>query len=343
MLTISQKKINTCLVLCDKSKKGTLRQCEAIAKLLRDHYSLSYLTIEFQNPFFFKILNSQLTQFIPLRFFNLFSSCKKILNFLNENTIIIAGGRRSLMFASALAKQYPTIALLNPRCTLKNFKAVILPEHDNSKLEKNVITFKGALVDLNIRKIDKVSIDKNVFHVITILLGGDSKYYKYTSKDMDNLTHFIEQKSKLYESTVFKICASRRTNPKLAHHLFNNLNSLRDKICFEFWPHFSTNNPSQFSCDNNPYIHYLEEADEVIVTSDSISMLAEACCIGVPVTLWRLPIIPKKFRRFFDDMVQNKYCTYEDIIMPQACKKFNELEVIKPQLFAILNEISSNA
>ncbi len=340
MLTISQKKINTCLVLCDENKKGTLRQCETIAKILSEHYSIRCTTHEFQSPFIFKLLNSKITQFIPLFVLNIFSSCKKILNLLNEETMIIAGGRRSLMFASALTKQYPTIALFNPRCTLKSFKAVILPEHDKTKLEKNVITFKGALVDL---MLDRKIKHKNSPHVITILLGGDSKYYTFTSKDMDNLAKFIEQKSKLYESPVFKICASRRTNPKLAYYLFSKLNSLKDNLPFEFWPGFSTHNSTYISYENNPYIQYLEEADEIIVTSDSISMLAEACSIGIPVTLWRLPKIPKKFSRFFDDMVQNKYCTYEDIMEPQAYKKFNELELIKPKLLNLFHENTSYA
>ena len=44
-------------------------------------------------------------------------------------------------------------------------------------------------------------------------------------------------------------------------------------------------NPKE-NMEQNPYNKFLTCADEVIVTGDSVSMLSEACSVGVPVRIY---------------------------------------------------------
>ncbi len=46
--------------------------------------------------------------------------------------------------------------------------------------------------------------------------------------------------------------------------------------------------------EDNPYRAILAAADRFVVTADSVSMLADACATGKPVTLFDLPAIPPK-------------------------------------------------
>lgn len=332
MPTISPKKFKNCVILCDKSKKGTLRQLDAVADIVVKDFCIKTKTIEFESPFLFRLINSKISRFLPICLFRLFKKTNEVLKSISDETLILASGRRALVFAASLAKHYSIVALFNPRCNFKHFKAVLLPEHDGYQQHNNIITFKGALVGLQINK----KKEENNSHVITVLLGGDSKYYKYNQFDMNHLYSFINKKISKLEKVHLKICASRRTNIDLAHHLFYRIKKELTHISFDFWPHFSLASPSSVSYDHNPYLQYLEQADEIVVTSDSISMLAEACSLGIPVTLWRLPKIPKKFNFFFNDMVSNQYCVYEDVISPQTHRVLNELEEIKRPLLHLL-------
>lgn len=336
MQKISQKKYKQLFVLCDKNKKGTLRQLESLADLISNHLSISIEYVEFELPFFFKFLSSKITHRLPLFLFKFFKNTRDIINQIDEHTLILASGRRSLIFSSTLAKKYSVIALLNPRCSFKSFKAVLLPEHDGYKTGGNIITFKGALIDL---KIDRKVKAKEPY-ILTVLLGGDSKYYKYQHEDMKRFFDFISIKAKSHTNIVLKICASRRTNIDLAYYLYGLIQKEILSVKCDFWPHFPSNSPQSATFNHNPYLDYLHQADEIIVTSDSISMLVEACGLGVPVTVWRLPKIPKKFKFFFDDMVNNQYCVYDDILNPSTQKIFNPIESIKPELLSILKSIS---
>jgi mitochondrial fission protein ELM1 len=49
---------------------------------------------------------------------------------------------------------------------------------------------------------------------------------------------------------------------------------------------------------DNPYLGYLALADAIVVTSDSVNMVSEACATGKPVHVFHLPGGSRKFRRF---------------------------------------------
>lgn len=332
MPTISPKKFKNCIILCDKSKKGTFRQLEAVADIVVEDFCINTKTIEFESPLLFRLISSKISRFLPICLFRFFKNTNEVLNNISDETLILVSGRRALVFAASLAKHYNVVALFNPRCSFKNFKAILLPEHDGYQQQNNIITFKGALVGLQINK----NREQNNRHVITVLLGGDNKYYKYNQDDINSLYDFIKKKIGNLDNVHLKICASRRTNVDLAHHLFCRVKNELTHISFDFWPRFSLDYPLSVSFDHNPYLQYLEQADEIVVTSDSISMLAEACSLGIPVTLWRLPKIPKKFNFFFNGMVSNQYCVYEDVIFPQTHRILNELEKIKKPLLQLL-------
>jgi mitochondrial fission protein ELM1 len=47
----------------------------------------------------------------------------------------------------------------------------------------------------------------------------------------------------------------------------------------------------------NPYMAFLALSDHIVVTEDSVSMIAEACATGKPIEIYALPRITRPFRR----------------------------------------------
>jgi mitochondrial fission protein ELM1 len=304
MLSTTQK---TILVLCDKGKIGTLRQCEALSKPLEKHLNSEVIYTYVDLPFWFKYLTPHITRHWPATFL-------PTLNLTHQPSLIVAAGRQAFLVAAPLAKQIPTIALLNPRCTPDYFTVVIPPQHDGVEKHSNVIETLGSLHPHNE---STFAIDEKIgTYTITVLLGGNSKHYTFKENDFSEIAKYVKQKTVGRENTNILISPSRRT-PMFGIDILKHELSDMDATIWD-------------GTGKNPYFEYIGSANEILVTGDSISMISEACYLGKPVEIWKLPIKNERFLRFYDAITKNRHAAFANDAWPATFKPLRELERVLP-------------
>lgn len=309
----SHKKI---LILCDKGKIGTLRQCEAIAKPLAQYFNVELSYADIALPFWFKCLTPRITRHWPTKFL-------PIASLVERPSIIIAAGRQAILIAASLARKIQTIVLLNPRCPSSYFSIVIPPQHDKVKNDSNVIETRGSLHPHNEASFP-IKNQKNK-HTITVLLGGDSKHYLFTENDFKNISHYINKKVASKTQATVLISPSRRTPAFGIDILKQELSNINVII----WD----------GTGKNPYFDYIGSASEILVTSDSISMISEACYLGKPVEIWKLPIQNQRFDNFYQEITHYNHAVFAGDKWPAEFNKLRESERVVP---LILEKIKLN-
>ena len=203
--------------------------------------------------------------------------------------ILITCGRRHAGAAIALKRMSKgkiyTIHIQDPRISPSFFDSLIIPEHDPSR-SHNVITSKGSLNKITPVELDKEAqcfsslVENLPDHKVAVNIGGDSGKSKVTHQTAKRIVNQL----RLFADTNrcgLMITTSRRTN----HILKEELNSLSGRQDMVIWGSKSL----------NPYVAFLALADTIIVTSDSINMISEACSTGKPVYV--LPMGSKSTRR----------------------------------------------
>ena len=198
---------------------------------------------------------------------------------------------------------------------------VITPKHDNCK-GSNIIETQGALTKINLKyiknvnKTKKPSILKQNF--ITVLIGGNSRHHKITNAILNQMISKLNLIQKQNKIKVF-ILFSRRTNKNDFLYLKKNL--------------FNKN--FIFILPNSKKISYLNAisfAKAIIVTSDSVSMVTEACSTGKPTYIIDIPTKSKKFSLFIKNMIDLKLAYYlkDSISLKNKKKALNDIdEVVK--------------
>ncbi|MCU7958731.1 MAG: mitochondrial fission ELM1 family protein [gamma proteobacterium symbiont of Bathyaustriella thionipta] len=111
--------------------------------------------------------------------------------------------------------------------------------------------------------------------VITVLVGGHSGPYTLGTKAALRLSKEINQLAQERHARLL-ISTSARTPAAVKQVLQQQCRS--DKELFD-WSKDNT---------RNPYLSYLQAADEIVVTGDSIAMLSEAVATGKPVHIFDL-------------------------------------------------------
>jgi len=313
--TFSQK---TILVLCDNGKTGTLRQCEAIAYPLAGHYNAHVKIANVTLPLWYRFFTPFLSRHWPLRS----APARRYLN--ADPFLIIAAGRQACVLAAPMAKLVPTIVMLNPRCSRDYFTIIIPPQHDGIGSYPNVIETLGALHPHDAASFESIAEKENTY-TLTVLLGGDSKHYRFQNTDFIELSLYLKQKIKLTPSTRMLITASRRTPP----HGILILQTELAGLDVTFWDGNGA----------NPYFDYLGAADEVLVTGDSISMISEACYMGKAVEIWPLPIKNKRFHRFYDEIIKNKHAVFANTLWPETFVPLRERDRVLPLVISLLERV----
>ncbi|PCH99984.1 MAG: hypothetical protein COB76_04505 [Alphaproteobacteria bacterium] len=202
--------------------------------------------------------------------------------------IVLASGRKAVSASLSIPKAFK-VFIQNPRIDPKYFDLVAIPAHDNVTGD-NVIVTKGAPNRIHNASLQGAATRfKDMFsHLperkIAIMIGGNSK----THSMPDNFAKILFSQLLPYlqsgECGVLITC-SRRTPA----HIQDQIASL-----------FST--PNCYIWDgtgDNPYHAFLAEADALLVTEDSTSMLSDALTTGKPT--YRLPLIggSAKFDRLY--------------------------------------------
>jgi len=268
-------------LLLTQGMHGMISQVEGLAKALNLDYT--HQTIKLR-----KFWN-----YIPPKFTPISENVLK-KKFICNAKVIISCGRKSVIPSIALKKKFGkdilNIHIQDPKVALNNFDFIVAPEHDGMKGE-NVLTSKGAIHYLTNDELDDnesylKSRINNQKKIVALIIGGPTKYYDYSDKAIDNIFSKIK-KIFLDNNYQLIVVPSMRTPQKIIDKAKNYFDE--DQIIIS-------------NVDKKAYLCSLKNADHIIVTCDSTSMISEAAITGKPIYVAQIPTIKsnKRFIIFFN-------------------------------------------
>ncbi|MCT4574628.1 MAG: mitochondrial fission ELM1 family protein [Alphaproteobacteria bacterium] len=277
-----------CWVVTD-GKIGTLNQCIGLADNLVDSYQIKTITL--------KKIWDKINPYIRIDSIN--PTTEKFSDKYPD--ILIVSGRKAVSVGLHIKKKNPKTILIciqDPRVSRKKFDYIVIPEHDSLRA-KNVILTTGAMHKLTDKKIK--SEGKRFAHLfksfknkktIAVLIGGNSRNHTMDLELTKKICDDIKEASKKLRANIV-LTASRRT----------------PEVCFDLIKKEFKRKRNTYIYDNvsdNPYFAFMDIADYIFVSSDSMSMLSEATFTGKPVYLIELKGGSKKFDKFHCELKKKK-------------------------------------
>ena len=207
--------------------------------------------------------------------------------------LIISCGRKSIIPSIHLKntsnKKVFNIHIQDPKVNLDNFDFIVAPEHDAIK-GQNVITTKGAIHYLTENEINENKdylnsfIKKDHREVWALILGGPTKYYDYSKK---NMKHIFSILYKLLQKHDFQLVVipSMRTPINTIHYAKE---------------YFGESHTIIKNVDKKAYLSALAISKNIVVTCDSSSMISEAALTGKPIYVANIE--PKKNDKRFQSI-----------------------------------------
>ena len=267
-------------ILLTEGMHGMLSQVEGLAKAL--DIDFTHHKVELKN----------LWSLIPPKFTPISQSVYRKINQVDFD-LIISCGRKSIIPSVHLKKiskkKVFNIHIQDPKINFKYFDFIVAPEHDGIN-GYNVITTKGALHYLTENEIEENKNYLNAFikqdhrKIWCLILGGPTKYYDYSTKNMKHIFSILYKLLKKHEFQLVVI-PSMRTPSSTIHY------------AKEF---FGENHTVVMNVDKKAYLSSLAISENIIVTCDSSSIISEAALTGKPIYI--AGILPKKndirFQRF---------------------------------------------
>ena len=301
-------------LLLTEGLHGMISQVEGLAKAL----DLEYFHEKIELNSFWNLIPSKLS---PISKFVFKNKIEK------DFDLIISCGRKSVIpsiyYKKNLVKNVINIHIQNPKVSLKNFDFVIAPDHDEIE-GKNVLTSKGAIHYLTLEEIkncknyleDKIEKNKDV---ITLILGGPTKYYSYKEENIINI--FSKIRKNLIENNLQLIVIPSNRTPK------NTINFAKE--------YFDKNRLVIENVDKQAYLSSLALSKYIVVTCDSSSMISEAALTGKPIYVGILPSLKndyrfKKFRNLFKEL--NIIRELEDNLEIWSYEKLDETNRIAQEI-----------
>ena len=268
-------------LLLTQGMHGMISQVEGLAKAL----DLDFIHEKIELNSFWKLFPPKIT---PVQDFVF----KNKIN--RQFDVVISCGRKSVIPSIYLKKKFKSkiinIHIQEPKVSLDNFDFIVAPEHDDLK-GSNVLTSKGAVHYLTNSELDenedylksRISTEKKI---VTLILGGPTRYYDYNNQVIDSLFSKIEQNF-LKNSYQLIVVPSMRTPQDLIEKAKN---------------YFDTDQIVIPDVDKKAYLSALKISDHIVVTCDSTSMISEAAITGKPIYVAQMPAIKKnqRFKNFFN-------------------------------------------
>jgi mitochondrial fission protein ELM1 len=307
-------------LLLTQGMHGMISQVEGLARAL--NLDFKHQTVKLKNFW----------NFIPPK---LMPVTTNVLSekFICDAKVIISCGRKSVIPSIALKKKFGkdifNIHIQDPKVALSNFDLVVCPKHDGLNGE-NILQTTGAIHYLSAQEIKKNSnyldIDKANKKMVAFIIGGPNNYYDFSEKEIDKV--FSKTKI-LFSPDKYKIIVipSYRT-PKTIIEKANNV--------------FSHDHLVVKSVDKKAYLSALSQADYIVVTCDSISMISEAAVTGKPIYVANMKAKKesKRFRVFYSQLKEiNIIKDLEDKIETWSYNNLDEVNRIAP---AIKTKMKSN-
>ena len=296
-------------ILLTEGMHGMISQVEGLAKAL----DLEFIHEKIELNSFWKLLPPKLT---PVKSFVFKNNIDK--NF----DIIISCGRKSVIPSIFLKKKYGNkvmnIHIQDPKVSLDNFDFIVAPEHDGL-IGENVLTSKGAIHYLRNNEINesanylKPRVNKE--KIISLIIGGPTKYYSYDDKTIDDI--FLKIKTNFIDKNFQLIFIPSMRTPK--------------NIIEKAKTYFDNNQIIITNIDKKAYLSALKLADYIVVTCDSTSMISEAAMTGKPIYIAQISSsrTNERFDKFFELFKSlNIIKDLENSIMEWSYDKLNETDRI---------------
>ena len=270
-------------LLLTEGMHGMISQVEGMAKALNTEYSHKIVRLGF--PW----------NLIPPKFTPVSQIVLKDKIYITNNEIpdlIISCGRKSVIPSILLKRKNPkifTIHIQDPKVNLKNFDAIVAPEHDNLKGD-NIYNSKGAIHYITEQEIseasqylaEKIKSEK----IVSLILGGPNKYYGFNS---DQIINIFSQIKSIFVSDGYKviIIPSMRTPKETIDLAIKEMGSCGHVVN---------------KVDKQAYLSAYALANYVVVTCDSTSMISEAATSGKPIFVAHMKAKKNnyRFKRFFE-------------------------------------------
>jgi mitochondrial fission protein ELM1 len=212
--------------------------------------------------------------------------------------ILISCGRRSVAAAMAVRRMSAgktfTIHIQDPHVAPCHFDIVVVPQHDDLRGD-NVLVTRGALHRVTAERLEEAAcyLSPELAHLprplVAVLVGGSNQRQMLSSAMVADLSDKLAALCRGYGASL-AITPSRRTGANNEKMLRQRLQDLPTVI----WDGRGA----------NPYFGYLGLADAIVVTSDSVSMVSEACATGKPVYVYPLGDEGTRLRRFHQRLCQ---------------------------------------
>jgi len=268
-------------LLLTEGMHGMISQVEGLAKAL----DLDFIHEKIEINNFWKLFPPKVTPVQDFVFKNKIDS---------QFDVVISCGRKSVIPSIYLKKKFKNkiinIHIQEPKVFLDNFDFVVAPEHDGLK-GNNVLTSKGAVHYLTN---DELNQNENYLKsrinsqkkIVTLILGGPTRYYDYNNQVIDGIFSKIEQNF-LKNNYQVIIIPSMRTPQNIIEKAKNYFD--KDQIIIP-------------NVDKKAYLSSLKISDHIIVTCDSTSMISEAAITGKPIYVAQMPAIKnnQRFKSFFN-------------------------------------------
>jgi hypothetical protein len=180
------------------------------------------------------------------------------------------------------------VHIQDPRLPPENFDLIAVPEHDKLRGE-NVIVTRGSLHRVTPARLAEAAekFAPLLAHLprplLAVLIGGANRHFRYSDARIQELTAQLAATAKAFGAGL-AVTPSRRTE---AQHIA----MLRAGLAIT--EHFFWEGQGE-----NPYYGLLALADHIAVTSDSVSMLSEACATGKPVYVIEIAAGSPRWERF---------------------------------------------
>ena len=258
---------------------GMISQAEGLAKAL----DLNFFHKKIELNSFWKIIPPKFTPIKKSVFKN---------EIVEDFDVIISCGRKSVIPSIFIKKNSKkkvfNIHIQDPKVSLDNFDVVVAPQHDNLNGD-NVITTKGAIHYLTNQEIEEnkgylSSKIKSGKEVVTLILGGSNKYYKYTRENIENV--FLKVSENFIKNNFQLIVVPSMRTPK-------------DIIEFAS-EYFGKEHLVVKDVDKKAYLSALGLSKFIVVTCDSSSMISETTITGKPIYVAQIPASKDdyRFRKF---------------------------------------------
>jgi mitochondrial fission protein ELM1 len=302
-------------LLLTQGMHGMISQVEGLAKALNLDYK--HQTIELKT----------LWNYIPPKFTPI---TENILSkkFICDAKVIISCGRKSVIPSIALKKKFGkdifNIHIQDPKVALSNFDLVVCPKHDGLNGE-NILQTTGAIHYLSTqeikRNLDYLEIDRANKKMVAFIIGGPNNYYDFSEKEIDKVFSKIKI---LFSPDKYKIIVipSYRT-PKEIIEKANNV--------------FGHDHLVVKTVDKKAYLSAFSQADYIVVTCDSTSMISEAAVTGKPIYVAKMKAKKesKRFQAFYSQLKEiNIIKDLEDKIETWSYNNLDEVNRIAPKIKA---------